>query len=71
MGEVNISSPGCPARQELLAAEHAARLLIREAETPGKIPIEQLVNFQACQRNRWAHEHACSTCAAELGVASA
>jgi hypothetical protein len=63
MCEVKIASPGCLARQRLLEAERAARLLIGVAETPGgQLPIEQLVNFQSAQRTRWQHEQTCETC---------
>jgi hypothetical protein len=63
MGEVNISSSGCPGRQALLAEEHAARLLIGIAEIPGgQLPIEQLVHFQSAQRVRWQHEQTCPNC---------
>ena len=61
--DVTIPSASCPARQELLAVEHAARLLIGTAEIPGgQLPIEQLVHFQSAQRARWQHEQTCETC---------
>ena len=65
-----IASPGCSKRRTFLGPEHDAWTLIRDAETPGSIPIEQLVNFQLCQRARWAHEDACAKCVADIGEAA-
>jgi hypothetical protein len=65
-----ILSTYCPTRRAFLAREHDAWTRIRDAERPGLIPIEELVNFQSWQRARWAHEDNCAQCAVEIGAAA-